>query len=127
VAIASLLLGVFIAMLLFFGLWSIVDLLLDIFTERKAGIVHEILWTLCYSVPFLVIAIRVRYHLGKHNVNISSFFSFPICVPTICWLYVFAGIADAPHKEYIPRIIWVMAPGIAYAVGLRIRLYQTQD
>ena len=127
VLLVSLLVGIITALLLFFGLWSAVDILLEILAVGKAGVVREIAWTLSYFLPFIVVAVITTHYFNKYHVHASPVFTFPVCIPTIFLLYLFAGITDAPEREYIPRLIWVIAPGAAYAIGLSIKLFNNQE
>jgi len=118
VPIIAILVGLPIAFLFIFAASILPSMIHEYVTKTKMFILEEALFTL----SIFLISVVLGYFSGKLVSKIFPkrvvFFTIPLIIPIMIFLYFFSIITDNPNPESIPRIIWVLLPLPSFVLGL---------
>lgn len=117
------LVGIPVAFLVFWGLWTGVSFLAYYFlaADSLKGLLSEILWLLNCFLPFFLFGAFIQKIFPKFDIKQSIW----ITVPMVVLLLFLASMSDVVAKEYIPRFIWVLSPLVAFILGNKLLKRQT--
>lgn len=111
--------GFVLAFVSFFITGTIVGILADIVLgSLQVALLHEIAWTANHFVFYFFSAIISCKIINRIDPKSSVYLTYPAVIPGTALLFFLASFANHQASEVIPRIVWVLAPGVGYYFGL---------